>query len=83
VQGKVREFTVVDAQESLAARRKFTDQIGLITAAFYEPKLARGDLGTLPGKERDALIRRCADAVPGSLIAVVHLNYVSKIPEGN
>ena len=83
VQGKLREFTVVDAVESLAARRKFTEQIGLITAAFYEPKLARGDLGTMPGKERDALIRRCGDVNPGNLIAVVHLNYVSQIPAGN
>jgi uncharacterized caspase-like protein len=83
LQGKTRDFEVVDAAESLAARRKFTEQIGLITAAFYEPKLARGDLGTLPGKERDAIIRRCEDVEPGRLIAVLHLHYASRIPPAN
>lgn len=35
-QGALREFKLVDAKESLAARKKFTEQVGIITAAFYE-----------------------------------------------
>ena len=83
INGKLGEFEVSDAMESLAARRKFTDQLGLITAAFYEPKLARGDLGTKLGPERDAIIRRCEDVQPGNLIAVIHINYVSQLPPAN
>lgn len=36
VSGAWREFKLVDAKESLAARKKFTEQVGIITAAFYE-----------------------------------------------
>lgn len=73
--GKYREFTVVDAAESLAARRQFTDQIGLITAAFYAPDVGERGVGTGLGQERDADLTeregRC-----GKLLAVVHLRYV-------
>lgn len=76
-QGKLREFVVVDAEESLAARRKFTDQIGIITAAFYAPDGAsRGGLGTGQGDERNEVIGTAHDLKPGKLLGIVHLRYV-------
>ena len=79
-QGKLREFTVVDAQESLAARRQFTDQIGLITAAFYAPddgaSKGRG-IGTAAGKEREESILYADKKLHcGNLLGVVHIRYV-------
>lgn len=74
VQGKLRKFTVVDTEKSLAARQKFTDNIGLITAAFYEPRQKR--IGTGLGEEVGAEIRRRDDLEPGNLLAVVHIRYV-------
>jgi hypothetical protein len=75
VRGKYREFVIVDAQSSLAARRQFTDQMGLITAAFYMPKEPRG-VGTGLGAERDDAVREGAKIQAGNLLAVVHLKYV-------
>lgn len=76
-QGKLKEFTVVEADQSLAARHKFTDQIGLITAAFYAPKsVPRGLVGTAAGKERPEEIGKAHDLVPGNLLGVVHIRYV-------
>ena len=47
---KYREFLMVDAQESLAGRQQFTDQIGLITAAFYTVKGSSRAIGTGEGE---------------------------------
>jgi len=44
---KYNEFVVVDAAESRAAQQGYVQQIGLITAAFYE---ARGHLVASPGR---------------------------------
>jgi hypothetical protein len=71
--GQVGRFTVVDADSSLAARQKFTDQIGLITAAFYSPRASRSvgtDIGVVINEN---LKEQKADV--GNLIAVVHLRY--------
>jgi len=82
VQGKLREFLVTDADQSLAARQKFTDQIGLITAAFYTPvkpqpdPRSRGMLGTTLGNERNEQILEAERLVPGKLLSVVHIRYV-------
>src|SRR4051794_16486768 len=38
VGGEIKPFVVVPAERSLAARRRFSDQIGLIPAAFYTPE---------------------------------------------
>ncbi|MDZ4818717.1 MAG: caspase family protein [Planctomycetota bacterium] len=81
-QGKLREFMVVDADQSLAARQKFTDQIGLITAAFYQVVPTNpgntergGDLGIGAGAERSAdLTERNAEI--GNMLSVVHIRYV-------
>jgi hypothetical protein len=70
------EFRVVDAQQSLAARQKFTDQIGLITAAFYAPKGGSRAVGTDLGQERTEKIEEKAGTECGNLLAVVNIRYV-------
>ncbi len=76
-QGKIRPFVVVPGQQSVAARRRFTDQIGLITAAFYNPaNRSRQVLGTGAGDERHESSAIAPDLAVGSLIAVVNIRYV-------
>lgn len=76
LEGKLREFTVVDANDSLAARQKFTDQIGIITAAFYAPAShGSRSVGTGLGQSRTEVIEK-AKTLPGNLLAVVHIRYV-------
>jgi len=74
VNGKYKEFTVVDASQSLAARQKFTDQIGLITAAFYAPAGGSRGVGTTGGREQrfDGTEKK---AQVGDLLGVVHIHY--------
>jgi hypothetical protein len=81
--GKYKEFLVVDAEKSLAARNKFTDQIGMISAAFYTavPKdsprsTSRGVIGTTDGQEGGADFTPNSDLRAGDLLAVVHIKYV-------
>ena len=75
-EGKLREFKVVDADASLAARQKFTDQIGIITAAFYAPAGESRSFGTGLGKERKEEILQAHALKPGNLLSVVHIRYV-------
>jgi hypothetical protein len=84
VQGKLREFTIVDADQSLAARQKFTDQIGIITAAFYDPASGSRAVGTGLGRERKEEILESRHLKPGNLLSVVHIRYVEAdaIPSG-
>jgi len=78
--GKLREFMVVDAQESLAARRKFTDQIGLITAAFYVyvdqlPK----NVGTAAGQERqESILYHGKPLWCGNPLSIVNIHYTDE-----
>ena len=74
--GKLREFRVVDAQDSLAARQQFTGQIGLITAAFYSPAGGSRAIGTGLGAERQEEIGKADRVKVGNLIAVVNIRYV-------
>jgi hypothetical protein len=74
---KYREFQVVDRQESLAARQDFTDQIGLITAAFYNFKAASRGIGIGAGKEGTNRVEKVKDAPEvGNMLAVVNIHYV-------
>lgn len=81
--GTLREFKIVDLEESVAARRQFTDQVGLITAAFYDvwPELdisgfiAGAAPGTGFGRERQERLVE-SEARIRSLISVVHIRYV-------
>ncbi|TWT66953.1 Caspase domain protein [Posidoniimonas polymericola] len=78
-QGSLRKFTVDEADNSLAARQKFTDQIGIITAAFYTAlppgNRSRGGLGTRAG-DRQAERTQRSDLEFGDLLSVVHIRYV-------
>ena len=74
--GKVRLFEVVDANNSLAARQGFSEQIGLITVAFYAPASGSRDIGTAAGEEIDIEIQRRKGPRPGKLLGVVHIRYV-------
>jgi uncharacterized caspase-like protein len=77
VQGKIREFVVAADGNTLAARRRFTDQIGLITAAFYAPAGgARGRLGVAAGRERAQDLQEREGVEVGNLLAVVHVRLV-------
>ncbi|MEZ6091896.1 MAG: caspase family protein [Pirellulaceae bacterium] len=73
--GKVRLFEVVDAAASLAARQGFTEQVGMITVAFYSPRRGRA-IGTAAGAEQEIEICRREGPRPGKLLSVVHIRYV-------
>ena len=75
-QGKLREFKIVDASQSLAARQEFTDQIGLITAAFYAPASGGRGVGTDLGAERTEDLREREGVEVGNLLALLHFQYV-------
>ncbi len=73
--GKFNEFVVTDAPESAAARKGYTDQIGLITAALYRPTKPRA-LGTKLGNEyRQQVNKYGGGLVPGELIGVINVRY--------
>lgn len=77
--GKMAQFTVVDASQSLAARQKFTSQIGVITAAFYKGTGVSTDsasrkIGTDAGSSIDVpLVPVKADF--GALQSIIHIHY--------
>jgi caspase domain-containing protein len=69
------EFIVKDAPESAAARKGYTDQIGLITAALYLPKKPRA-VGTGLGdgyRQRTEYYR--GGLLPGDMIGVINIRY--------
>lgn len=74
-QGKYRAFKVVDANESVAARQKFTDNLGIITAAFYRPGSASRGIGTGFGEERSEVLQTRKVGI-GDLFTVMHIRYV-------
>lgn len=95
--GELRRFTVVDAVDSVAARKEFTDQIGIITAAIYLPMPPQPRMGSPiagmplggPGMDMGRRMREnltVAEDVPpmGDLQAVVHIKYVdaASLPAG-
>jgi hypothetical protein len=76
VQGAFREFTVVDSAQSLAARQHFTQQIGVITVAFYAPAGGPRGIGTAAGRERSDDLEERQGYKAGNLLGVVHIRYV-------
>jgi len=78
VSGKLKEFTVVSAEKSLAASKNFTEQIGLITFAFYVPAAgtARGGLGTTGGRELNENLKERSGFEVGHELAIFHLRLV-------
>jgi hypothetical protein len=76
--GQLNEFKVVDIAQSVAARQQFTDQVGIITAAFYDPPgegESRG-VGTGLGQRRDVRMDERDEQAVGKLRAVIHIRYV-------
>ena len=75
--GEYRDFVVALAENTLAARRRFTDQIGLVTVAFYSPAAtSRALLGTAAGEKGKADLTERGGVEVGNLIAVVHVRLV-------
>lgn len=77
-QNDLRRFTVVDASQSLAARDKFSEQIGLITAAFYAVGgNSDRSIGTAAGERfKETITHAGKKTTIGNLIGVVHIKYV-------
>lgn len=87
--GDYRGFKVVDGNQARAAEQGFSDQIGLITAAFYAPAPKRGartrggDVveGSVATNFGNLYTTKLGlydgDEMPGDLIAVVHIRYVT------
>ena len=87
-----REFKVVEAAASIAGRQGYTENIGLITAAFYSEKpgerKARSpgggvrDFGTDFGEEGEEEVEHyTGEMVPGECLAVLHIRYVGSAGE--
>ncbi|WP_449314250.1 caspase family protein [Rosistilla carotiformis] len=74
--GKVRLFEVVDAKDSLASRQGYSEQLGLLTIAFYEPASGTRAVGTAAGDEQEMEIQRRQGPRPGKLMSVVHIRYL-------
>lgn len=79
-----REFRVTDADQSEAAKKRFTDQIGIITVAVYtlreqEPGTRsggnRGDFGIELGDSFTADIKTRPNLEIDQLLQVIHLHY--------
>jgi hypothetical protein len=74
--GKYNEFKVTDVPNSLSERETFSDQLGIITAAFYTPKGGSRGLMTEPGKEQKQKLRMYKDMEIGKLLAPITVHYV-------
>ena len=84
--GSYTQFKVVDAPDSLAGRQHFTDQLGLITAAFYSAKGSQRGAGTGAGERRQEDTGEYEKAEVGNLLGVVHIRYappnaIDAVPE--
>ncbi len=66
-------FKFVDVSQSLASRKKFTDSLGVITAAFYAERGRALGTGEGPSEQREL---RTINFKPGRLLGVVHIRYV-------
>ncbi|PHR85960.1 MAG: hypothetical protein COA78_38515 [Blastopirellula sp.] len=76
----LNKFLVANAPENPDGRDEFSGDIGIITAAFYlgVPKGGAKSLKTIMGEEYDdQLDQYTRGNVPGPLLGVVHINYVS------
>lgn len=74
-QGQLREFTVKEVNTSLAGRDTFSDQLSMITLAFYETGTTRG-LGTVGGAIRPELIPVVEDPGVRELLGVANIMLV-------
>lgn len=78
-----RDFVITDATNSEAHRRGFTKDVGIITAAFFEPTARPKHLApvtqrgsTLGDREETENVKVLdGELVPGALLCVLHLRY--------
>ena len=79
-QGAIQEFVVTAAENSLAARMEFSEQVGIITAAFYADDSGSRGVGTGAGTTKGDRVAQPIETRRayrlGDLLAVVHLRYV-------
>lgn len=79
----MRRFQIVDADDSVAARKKYTDQVGLITIAFFKavPKETRGSGGIGTGMssttERVKVTQYDGNMVPSDLDVLYNIRYMT------
>ncbi len=79
-EGSINAFRVATAPDTPGSRDEFGGDIGVITAAFYLgiPKGSAKALQTVIGEEYDEKTGiYYGDDVPGPLLGVVHVNYVT------
>ncbi|MDR1384895.1 MAG: hypothetical protein LBJ67_13765, partial [Planctomycetaceae bacterium] len=68
--------------QSAAARKNYTEQLGLITVAFYKAATpqegSRGKIGTGMGNAEKIRVERYEGGkVPGELLAVYNIRYMT------
>jgi len=85
----LRRFRIVDADKSVAARKNYTEQIGLITIAFYQslpPSRASGsddfkglaEVATGEGQSEEVVVKTYRGGnVPGEMLAVFNIRYMT------
>ena len=76
----LQRFQVVDADESVAARKNYTEQLGLITIGFFKPVNPLGErrIGTGAGRRETVRIERYTGGnVPGPMMAVYNIRYLT------
>lgn len=75
--GKLKYFMLGDVSESYANRRKYTEQLGIISVAFYEavPSKRGGGVGIVDGGDGETEIEYLKGFRPGNLLSVLHLRY--------
>lgn len=79
-EGSINAFRVANAPETADHREKFGSDVGVITAGFYiaVPRDSARTLQTILGEEYDEQTGiYYGDEVPGNLLAVVHIHYVT------
>ncbi len=69
------QFVFKTAAESVAARQKFCDDIGLITAVFYKEKGKRGTLGTGDGANIESAIKKTKVDHEDTPAAILNIRY--------
>jgi hypothetical protein len=88
-----REFRVTDAPNALAVQKDFTEQIGMITAAYYSTKQAkpvvRGarslgtSLGTEAGESFNTSVKVRNDLEIDQLLGIIQIRYAEEEFAGN
>ena len=76
-QGEWLRFRVARAEKSLAAQKQFTDQLGLITAAFYYPAGdPRGVIGTEAAEAEGVSVIESGSTKVGNTVTTITIRYV-------